>query len=365
MSITFHTARLFDRYGIVGDTNEEVNRMLDHVRRSYKSDKAMLKVKCLSNPTYGITGITEVFVLQQTELAEGQPKDSKMKKLLVIDAPESPFHMSIVDCHHDSLLAHSKLLVTNNHLNYVANDYTQHPKTRCFAVDDFNRANKYGYIVSRHYTMVPTKLQQEDGLSVKLKPLYIEGCVPFGCDPMFGSKSYGDALMSANQVFITQEVLSHKFEPQSFSAADGRIFIIRSDKAGGVYALISGTPDKNFGKFISMTGIMDNRDRIEFVYSKQRAVDLDEFKLCSDFRVEGIVNDHTAQGVNNPEELSELFTAEQFAQAVAAVKEHEEKKAKKKKAKKEVAEKGDDKNVDSNAGSSNGSYQKFDPEYDD
>jgi len=337
MGINFPTARLFDRYGFEVKENGDMNRVLDHVRRSFKPEKGELKIKSLSNPTYGITGVTEIFVLRQTELAEAQPRNTPLKNVLVIDAPESPAHMLIVDAHRDSILASSKLLVTNNHLNYIANDFTLHPKTRCFVVDDFNRANKFGYIVTRHYSVVQTKTQQADGLSVKLRPLYVEGCVPFG-DLCFGHTSYDDAIVAARNVFITGEVQSHKFDPQSFDRENGQIFVVKSEKAGNVYALVSGCIDKNFGRFISMTGIMDNYDRLEFAYSKQRAVELDQLKFCADFTLEAIVDNRSAFVVTEPSQLGELFTEERLKSAYAIIEAHETKKAEKKVKKKKSGE---------------------------
>ena len=337
MAITFTTARLFDRYGFEVKENADMNRVLDHIRRSFKVDKGMLKIKSLTNPTYGITGVTEVFVLRQTELAASQPRNTALKNVLAIDAPESPAHMLIVDAHRDSILASSKLLVTNNHLNYVANDFTMHPKSRCFVVDDFNRANKFGYIVMRHYSVVPTKTQQTDELHVKLKPLYVEGCVPFG-DSCFGHASYYDAIEAAKNVFITGEVHSHKFDPKNFDRENGRIFIVKSEKAGGIYALVSGCLDTDFGKFISMTGIMDNYDRVEFVYSKQRAVEHDQLKFCADFTLEAIVDNRSEYGITGPEQIGEHFTEEQFKYASTLVKAYEAKKAEKKAKKKKGSE---------------------------
>ena len=342
MGINFTTARLFDRYGFEVKENSDMNRVLDHVRRSFKPEKGELKIKSLSNPTYGITGVTEVFVLRQTELAEAQSRNTTLKHILVIDAPESPAHMLIVDAHRDSILASSKLLVTNNHLNYIANDYRLHSKTRCFVVDDFNRANKFGYVVTRHYSVVQTKTQQADGLSVKLKPLYIEGCVPFG-DSCFGYASYDDAVIAARNVFITGEVQSHKFDPQSFDSENGQIFVVKSEKAGNVYALVSGGIDKNFGRFISMTGIMDNYDRIEFAYSKQHAVELDHLKFCADFTLEAIVDNRSAFMVTDPSQLVELFPEERLIKvrnviADAIVDAYEAKRAEKKAKKKKSGE---------------------------
>lgn len=337
MAITFPTARLFDRYGFEIKENADMNRVLDHVRRSFKPEKGELKIKSLTNPTYGITGVTEIFVLRQTELAASQPRNTALKNVLAIDAPESPAHMLIVDAHRDSVLASSKLLVTNNHLNYVANDYTMHPKMRCFVVDDFNRANKFGYVVSRHYSVVPTKTQQADELQVKLKPLYVEGCVPFG-DLCFGHATYGDAIETARNVFITGEVHSHKFNPRNFDRENGRIFVVKSEKAGGIYALVSGCIDTDFGKFISMTGIMDNYDRIEFVYSKQRAVELEQLKFCADFTLEAIVDNKSAYGITDPEQISEHFTADQLKYVSAIIESSEAEKAVKKAKKKKGCE---------------------------
>lgn len=49
MAITFPTARLFDRYGFEIKENADMNRVLDHVRRSFKPEKGELKIKSLTN----------------------------------------------------------------------------------------------------------------------------------------------------------------------------------------------------------------------------------------------------------------------------------------------------------------------------
>lgn len=318
--------KYFERFGF-DRTLENTNIWYDAIKRAFKPEKGTLKIKYLNNPDFGISGVDSFFVLTQ-KAATQTPKC-----IIAIDAPETAAHMTVIDTHNIAIVDEHGLRATNVHMPYIANDYTIHPKIRAIRVMDVNVRAKYDFVVARHYQVVDT------ASGVMLKPLYVIGEIPFG-NLSFGNEDEAAIQVMAKEVSIANFIYTPKFK--RYQIIRPRFFVLRSNKAN-IYALASAMLDKYFGHIINTTGVQTATEILEFQFSKDIGVEINEDVVLNDkyeyplafndFSIEAVIDERGYHLIENLDRIYDFMSASQLKSVVldrkSKEKEKKERKAKK------------------------------------
>ena len=318
--------KYFERFGFDG-THENMNIWFDAIRRSFKPEKGALKIKYLNNPDFGISGVDSFFVLvERTNVLK-----QNLKHIIAIDAPETAAHMTVIDTHNIAIVDEYGLRATNCHMPLIANDYTLSARDRAIRVMDVNERNTYEFSVMRHYQVVSTIG------GIMFKPLYVCGSIPFG-NLSFADYDFDTAVVSARELCVSGYIHTPKFK--RYAIVNPRFFILRSTKAD-FYVVASAMLDKYFGQVINFTGIETSDELLEYQFSKDVVVEIDEDTLSvdkielplifKDFSIKCVVDERAVVHlIERLEQLNEFFTIDQLKSVLSLKKAKDKKKEVKK-----------------------------------